>query len=220
MQDYTQTDPWRVFRIMAEFVEGFEELVNVGPAVSVFGSARSTPEDKYYERAVKLGRLLAKNKFAVVTGGGPGIMEAANKGAKEAGGTSVGLNIELPEVQTPNQYVTKLLSFRYFFVRKLMFSKHSIAFVVFPGGLGTLDEMFEALTLVQTHRIGKASFPVCLFGSEFWTPLLDWLKDSLLARGYLSNSDLLLFSVTDSEEEVLEIIKTQYDRQAAGGLET
>ena len=220
MQDYTQTDPWRVFRIMAEFVEGFEELVNVGPAVSVFGSARSTPEDKYYERAVKLGRLLAKNKFAVVTGGGPGIMEAANKGAKEAGGTSVGLNIELPEVQTPNQYVTKLLSFRYFFVRKLMFSKHSIAFVVFPGGLGTLDEMFEALTLVQTHRIGKASFPVCLFGSEFWTPLLDWLKDSLVARGYLSNSDLLLFSVTDSEEEVLETIKTRYDRQAAGGLET
>ena len=220
MQDYTQTDPWRVFRIMAEFVEGFEELVNVGPAVSVFGSARSTPEDKYYERAVKLGRLLAKNKFAVVTGGGPGIMEAANKGAKEAGGTSVGLNIELPEVQTPNQYVTKLLSFRYFFVRKLMFSKHSIAFVIFPGGLGTLDEMFEALTLVQTHRIGKSSFPVCLFGSEFWTPLLDWLKESLLARGYLSNSDLLLFSVTDSEEEVLETIKTRYDRQAAGGLET
>ena len=214
MQDYTQTDPWRVFRIMAEFVEGFEELSNLGPAVSVFGSSRAAPQDPYYSRAVKLGRLLAENQFVVVTGGGPGIMEAANKGAKEAGGASVGLNIELPEVQTPNQYVTKLLSFRYFFVRKLMFSKHSIAFVIFPGGFGTLDEMFEALTLVQTDRIGKASFPVCLFGSEYWNPLLDWLEKAPLSHSYVSAEDMQLFSVTDNEDEVLEIIKTQYDRNA------
>lgn len=214
MQDYTQTDPWRVFRIMAEFVDGFEELSNLGPAVSVFGSSRTTPQDEYYNKAVKLGRLLAENQFVVVTGGGPGIMEAANKGAKEAGGASVGLNIELPEVQTPNQYVTKVLSFRYFFVRKLMFSKHSIAFVVFPGGFGTLDEMFEALTLVQTNRIGKASFPICLFGSEYWNPLLDWLEKAVLSRGYVSAEDMQLFSVTDSEDEVLEIIKTQHDRHA------
>lgn len=219
MQDYTQTDPWRVFRIMAEFVEGFDELSNLGPAVSVFGSAQSTPEDPYYEQAVKLGRLLALNGFAVVTGGGPGIMQAANKGANEAGGVSVGLNIELPEVQTPNQYVTKLLSFRYFFVRKLMFSKHSIAFVVFPGGFGTLDEMFEALTLVQTDRIGKASFPVCLFGAEYWEPLLSWLRDGLLSRGYISAEDLQLFSLTDSEEDAVEIIKTQYDRDGVSRLE-
>ncbi len=212
MDDFTRTDPWRVFRIMAEFVEGFDELSRLGPAVSVFGSAKATPEDAYYARAVNVGRLLAENGFAVVTGGGPGIMGAANKGAKEAGGASVGLNILLPEEQRANPYVTKLLSFRYFFVRKLMFSKHSVGFVIFPGGFGTMDEMFESLTLVQTRRIGKSSFPICLFGSEFWAPLRGWLRETLLARGYVAAEDLELFFVTDDEEEAVEFIKAKYDR--------
>lgn len=201
---FTRSDTWRVLRIQGEFVSGFDTLAEVGTAVAIFGSARVTPEDPFYHEATALARKLAESGFAVITGGGPGFMEAANKGAKEAGGTSIGCNIELPFEQGMNPYVDVALNFRYFFVRKTMFVKYSEAFVIFPGGFGTLDELFEALTLIQTGKI--QNFPVILFGKQFWSGLLDWVKATLLAERKISVDDLDLLVVTDSVEEAHDII--------------
>jgi uncharacterized protein (TIGR00730 family) len=202
--EFTHTDPWRVFRIMGEFVEGFDELATLSRGIAIFGSARTNPDDLYYRAAQETGALFATQGFAVITGGGPGIMEAANRGAFEAGGLSIGCNIELPFEQRPNQYQTLSLTFKYFFVRKMMFVKYSLAFVIFPGGFGTFDELFEALTLIQTRKI--RNFPVVLFGSEYWSGLLDWLRDVVLPGGKISNFDFDLFHVTDSPAEVVEIV--------------
>jgi len=202
--DFTQSDPWRVFRIMGEFVEGFDTLANVGPAVAVFGSARVPPGHPQYLAAQATGRLLAEAGFAVITGGGPGLMEAANKGANEAGGTSIGCNIELPFEQGINAWVGVAVNFRYFFVRKTMFVKYSEAFVIFPGGFGTMDELFEALTLIQTGKI--RNFPVILFGSEYWSGMLGWIRDVMLEEGKISPDDVSLLFVTDSPEEAVQVI--------------
>lgn len=205
IDDFTVQDPWRIFRIMAEFVDGFEDLARLPPAVSVFGSARSKPGDEDYKKAEEIGRLLVGEKYCLITGGGPGIMEAANKGAYEAGGESVGINIELPLEQKPNPYLTKLVSCRYFFVRKVMFVKYAQAFVIMPGGFGTLDEFFESITLIQTHKI--MPFPVILFDSAYWAGLLDWMKGKLLKEDKISQSDYELFHLVDEVEEVVEVIK-------------
>ena len=212
--DFIHTDPWRVFRIMGEFVEGFDALATLGPAVSIFGSARILPDDPMYAAAEETARRLAEVGFAVITGGGPGIMEAANKGAREGGGESVGCNIELPFEQGMNAYVTKAINFRYFFVRKTMFVKYAEGFIIFPGGFGTMDELFEALTLIQT---GKATrFPVILMGTDYWSGLLDWLRNEMLAAGNISPEDLELFMLTDAPEEAAEIIETFYRERALG----
>ncbi|MBT3253494.1 MAG: TIGR00730 family Rossman fold protein [Candidatus Marinimicrobia bacterium] len=197
---------WQVFRIMAEFVEGFDALTQVGPSVTVFGSARTKPDDPYYEIAHQLGTFLAQEGLSVITGGGPGIMEATNKGAKEVGGASAGVGIELPFEASNNAYIDsdKNITFRYFFVRKLMFLKYSQAFVAFPGGLGTLDELFESLTLSQTGKTPK--FPIILVGRDYWSGLVDWLHDKALAQGYVGADDLELFRVVDSAEEVMDSI--------------
>ena len=196
-------DPWRVLRILSEFVEGFDALNEVGPAVTVFGSARSLPNDPYYHAGRKLGEALARRGFAVITGGGPGIMEAVNRGCHEAGGLSVGCNIELPHEQSLNRYVDLGVEFRYFFVRKNMFVKYARGFVIFPGGFGTLDELFESLTLAQTGKIEH--FPIVLFGSPYWQGLLDWLKDHVLAAGAIASDDLNLMTLTDDPEEAAEM---------------
>jgi uncharacterized protein (TIGR00730 family) len=210
--DWVHTDPWRVLRIQAEFVEGFGALAGLGPAVSIFGSARTSAQDPAYAHAVELAAALVDAGFAIITGGGPGIMEAANKGACEAGGTSVGLGIELPFEQGMNDYVDIGIHFRYFFARKTMFVKYAQAFVVFPGGFGTFDELFEALTLVQTGKV--TSFPVVLVGVDYWGGLLDWLRGSVLADGKISAADLGLLHVTDDIAEAVEIITRS---QADGG---
>ena len=202
--DWVHTDPWRVLRIQAEFVEGFGLLSELGPAVSVFGSARTAQGTPDYDRAEHIGAGLAKAGYAVITGGGPGIMEAANKGALSVGGVSVGLGIELPQEMGLNDYVEIGIEFRYFFVRKTVFVKYSQAFVVLPGGFGTLDELFEALTLVQTGKITK--FPVVLVGSEYWSGLLSWIHGTLLAQGKISAADPELFRVVDDPAEVVKII--------------
>jgi uncharacterized protein (TIGR00730 family) len=202
--DFTRSDPWRVFRIMGEFVEGFDTLANTGRAVAVFGSARVPPDDAQYLAAEATARLLTEAGFAVITGGGPGIMEAANKGAKESGGVSIGCNIELPFEQGMNPYVEIPINFRYFFVRKTMFVKYSEAFIIFPGGFGTMDELFEALTLIQTGKI--RNFPVVLFGRAYWRGLLAWIRDTMLEEGKVSLEDLDLLVVTDSPEETVEAI--------------
>ncbi len=196
-------DPWRVLRILSEFVEGFDALNEVGPAITVFGSARARPNDPYYLAGRQLGEALARRGFAVITGGGPGIMEAVNRGCHEAGGLSVGCNIELPHEQSLNRYVDLGVEFRYFFVRKNMFVKYARGFVIFPGGFGTLDELFESLTLAQTGKIEH--FPIVLFGSPYWMGLLDWLKDHVLAAGAIAAEDLKLMSVTDDPEEAAEM---------------
>ncbi|MFA4889499.1 MAG: TIGR00730 family Rossman fold protein [Candidatus Omnitrophota bacterium] len=208
--DFTKEDTWRMFRIMAEFVDGFEVLSKVGRAVSIFGSSRSGADNKYYKLAEETAYLLAKSGYAIITGGGPGIMEAGNKGALRAKGHSIGLNIQIPMEQKANPYIDTLLDFRYFFVRKVMFVKYAKAFVIFPGGYGTLDECFEALNLIQTERIAK--FPVVLFGSDYWKNILVWLKDTVLKSGNISPQDLGLFKVTDSPKEVLAIIKKFYKK--------
>ena len=205
IDDFKLEESWRMFKIMAEFVEGFEQLADIGSAVSVFGSARTSPEHHDYRQALYLGNLLAKSDITVITGGGPGIMEAANRGAKEAGGRSIGLNISLPMEQKPNDYATRLISFKYFFVRKVMLIKYARAFVVFPGGFGTLDEMFEALTLIQTNKIKP--FPIILYGSHFWRNLTDWIHDELVSIGLVAENDLDLFKVCDDVEEVVNIVK-------------
>src|SRR5690606_1473322 len=204
-------DAWRVFRIMGEFVEGFDTLIDLGPAVSIFGSARVGPDDPMYEAAVETARLLAETGFAVITGGGPGIMEAANKGAVQGGGPSVGCNIELPFEQGVNDYVEIAINFRYFFVRKTMFVKYAEAFIIFPGGFGTLDELFEALTLIQTGKV--SNFPVILFGSEYWRGLLEWLRDRMAREGKISPDDLDLLYLTDSPEEAVSVVMKYYEAQ-------
>ena len=208
--NFTKEDPWRIFRIMAEFVDGFDELSAIGDAVTIFGSARTKPSDKYYKMAEKTAALLAKNNLAVITGAGPGIMEAANKGTKAAGGVSIGLNIEVPIIQEPNKFITKLIDFRYFFCRKVMFVKYAKAFIIFPGGFGTMDEFFESITLIQTSRIEK--FPVILMGSEYWKGLIDWMKQDMLRENRVEKNDLDLFSVVDKPEEALKIIKDFYSK--------
>jgi uncharacterized protein (TIGR00730 family) len=204
--EFLHTDTWRVFRIMGEFVQGFEDLAHVTNGVAVFGSARTKPNDPEYRAAQETGDLLARAGYSVITGGGPGIMEAANRGAFEAGGASVGCNIELPHEQGSNAYLTLSLKFKYFFVRKMMFVKYSDAFVIFPGGFGTLDELFEALTLIQTRKIHN--FPVVLFGTRYWRPMLDWLRGPMLKEGKIVEEDFRRLHVTDAPSEVVEIIKT------------
>ncbi|MCD6169414.1 MAG: TIGR00730 family Rossman fold protein [Candidatus Latescibacteria bacterium] len=205
---FTGEDTWRIFRIMAEFVEGFETLSRIGPAVSIFGSSKAKRGDRYYRLAEQTASLLVRAGYGVVTGGGPGIMEAANKGAKEAGGTSVGLNIIIPSQQKSNRFITTLLEFRYFFCRKVMFVKYAKAFVIMPGGFGTMDELFEAVTLIQTKRI--ESFPVILLGREYWDGLLDWLKKICLCRGYISRKDMEIFTVVDTAEEAVATVERFY----------
>jgi uncharacterized protein (TIGR00730 family) len=201
---FTKEDPWRVFRIMAEFVDSFEILSQVGPAVTIFGSARTPPSDHYYKAAATIAKELARNNLAVITGGGPGIMAAANRGAAAAKGKSVGLNIELPFEQEGNRYANVPLRFHYFFSRKVCFVKYSIAFIYMPGGFGTLDEFFEVLTLVQTHRI--PSFPLILFGRDHWTGLVHWMKSVLIAKKMINPGDMDLFVITDDTHEVVERI--------------
>ncbi|ABK53614.1 conserved hypothetical protein 730 [Acidothermus cellulolyticus 11B] len=203
--DWVHTDPWRVLRITSEFVEGFGLLAELGAAVSVFGSARTTPDHPDYAAAEKLGAALARAGYAVITGGGPGVMEAVNKGCSEAGGVSVGLGIELPFEQRLNDWVDIGIQFRYFFARKTMFVKYAQGFVVFPGGFGTLDELFEALTLVQTRKV--TSFPVVLYREEYWHDLIEWTRRRMLDEGKISPEDLDLFSVTDDVDEIVEIME-------------
>ena len=206
-------DSWEIFKIMGEFVEGFERLSKIGPCVSIFGSARTDPENKYYAIAEELAYQLTQHKFGVITGGGPGIMEAGNKGAKRGGGKSVGLNILLPFEQEPNIYIDndKIINFDYFFVRKVMFIKYAQGFIVLPGGYGTLDEMFEALTLIQTKKSGK--FPIILIGTEFWSGLINWIKDVLLKEeNNISKEDLDLIKIVDSPEEAVKQINEFYKK--------
>ncbi len=205
-------DSWMVFKIMAEFVDGYERLAKIGPCVSIFGSARLTPENEYYQLAVDIATKITEIGFGVITGGGPGIMEAGNKGAREGGGKSIGLNIDLPFEQHFNPYIDKgfNMDFDYFFVRKVMFVKYSQGFVVMPGGFGTLDEIMEALTLIQTNKIGK--FPIIMVGSKYWSGLLDWFKSTLLENGMISEDDLNLFRVVDTAEDAVAHIKAFYDK--------
>jgi len=212
------TDPWRVLRIQSEFVEGFDALAAVGPAVTVFGSARLGPKSRYYAMARELGRLLAKSGYAVITGGGPGIMEAANRGCQEAGGLSVGCNIELPHEQDINPYIDLGVEFRYFFARKVMFVKYADAFVILPGGYGTLDELFEALTLIQTKKV--QDFPVILMGREYWAGLLDWIRSMLVTQATIQPTDVDLLRLTDDPAEAVEIINAYADSHRDEAAET
>jgi uncharacterized protein (TIGR00730 family) len=217
---FLDTDAWRALRIMGEFVEGFDNLARLGPAVTIFGSARTPTTHSTYRAAEQLAAKFAKRGITVITGGGPGIMEAANKGALEAGGVSVGLGIELPHEQSINEYCNIALNFRYFFVRKTMFVKYAQGFVIFPGGYGTFDELFESLTLVQTGKIDH--FPVILWGSEYWNPMVEWLKDPVAQEGMIARDDLNLFRVTDDDEEIVEIIENSFEAadQAREDVET
>ncbi len=204
-------DSWAIFKIMGEFVNGFEKMSRIGPCISIFGSARTKPDDKYYKLAENIAQKIVEAGYGVITGGGPGIMEAGNKGAHLGGGTSVGLNIELPFEQHDNPYIDndKSLDFDYFFVRKVMFVKYSQGFVVMPGGFGTLDELFEAITLIQTNKIEK--FPIILVGTEFWSGVLDWIKSTLLEKfGNISATDLDLINLVDTEDEVIDILDAFY----------
>jgi len=211
-------DLWRIFRVMAEFTEGFEELAPVGPAVSFFGSARAKPQDKYYKLAEQTAAEIAKAGFAVITGGGGGIMEAANKGAAKVGGQSIGLNIELPLEQIPNDYQNLSLHFRYFFVRKVMFLKYAHGFIVFPGGFGTMDEFFESLVLIQTLK--QASFPVILMVSNYWEGLTEWMKQKMLEEhGFIAPDDLNVFTVVDDPHAAAEIIVDFREAQGRFGIE-
>lgn len=206
-------DIWRVFKIMGELVEGFDTLHKIGPSISIFGSARTDKDSKYYALAEETARLITKKGFGVITGGGPGIMEAGNKGAMQAGGKSVGLSIDLPHEQGTNQYVAKEyeINFHYFFVRKVMFVKYAQGFIVFPGGFGTLDELFESITLVQTNKI--LTIPIILFGSEYWGGLVDWIKETMVAEGTIAPDEVDLFTVTDSPEEAVNTICNFYEHR-------
>ena len=211
-------DLWRIFRVMAEFTEGFEELGSVGPAVSIFGSARSRPDDRYYKLAEQTASEIANAGFAIITGGGGGIMEAANKGATKAGGQSIGLNIELPMEQIPNDYQNLSLNFRYFFVRKVMFLKYAHGFIVFPGGYGTMDEFFESLVLIQTLK--QASVPVILMGSEYWKGLIDWMEQKMLKEhGYIAPEDMDVFTVLDDPQAAVKVIIDFREAQGPVGIE-
>jgi uncharacterized protein (TIGR00730 family) len=205
INEITIQDSWRMFRIIAEFVDGFEALAKYHPAVTIFGSTRTKPGDEIYQKAEQIGKLLAENGFAVITGGGPGVMEAANKGAFSAGGKSIGLNIELPLEQKPNPYTNITLNFRYFFVRKVMFVKYAVAYIILPGGFGTMDELLESITLIQTKKIKP--FPVILVGSNYWKGFLDWIKEVVLKEGKISPSDLEILQLIDKPEEIVKAIK-------------
>jgi len=205
INEITIQDSWRMFRIMAEFVDGFEALAKYHPAVSVFGSTRVKPGDAVYQKAEQIGKLLAENGFAVITGGGPGAMEAVNKGAFSAGGKSIGLNIELPFEQKPNPYTNITLNFRYFFVRKVMFVKYAVAYIILPGGFGTLDELLESMTLIQTKKIRP--FPVIMVGSEYWRGFLDWMKEVVLKDEKISLADLEILQLIDKPEDIIKTIK-------------
>ncbi|WP_017258577.1 LOG family protein [Pedobacter arcticus] len=212
-QEIKVTDSWQIFKIMAEFVDGFEKLAKIGPCVSIFGSARTKNENKYYQTAVEIGRRLTERGYGVITGGGPGIMEAGNKGAYEAGGKSVGINIELPFEQFNNRYIDrdKILDFDYFFVRKVMFMKYSQGYIVLPGGFGTMDELFEAMTLIQTGKIAR--FPIVLVGVDYWKGLIDWIKTTMLESEHNINpEDLNLFRLVDTAEEAAEHIFRFYEK--------
>ena len=207
-------DSWSVFKIMGELVEGYEKLSQLGPCVSIFGSARTKPDNKFYKETVEISESIVKLGLGVITGGGPGIMEAASKGAQKAGGVSVGLNIDLPHEQMPNPFIDsdKVIDFDYFFVRKVMFVRYAQAFVVMPGGFGTLDEFFEAITLIQTHKIER--FPVILYGSEFWSGCIEWIKNIVSKKfNNVSEDEMFLFEVVDSKNEIIEILKKFYDKK-------
>ncbi len=206
--DFMHTDPWRVFRIMSEFVDGFDELAQVPPSVAIFGSARTKPGDPSYEAAVQTARLLAQAGFGIITGGGPGIMEADSKGAQEGGNVSIGCNIELPFEQGPNPYLDISLDFRYFFVRKTMFVKYSEAFIIFPGGFGTMDELFEALNLIQTKKVSH--FPVILYDSTYWAGLINWIRETMLTSGKVSPEDVGLLLLSDDPEEICQLVIEAY----------
>jgi len=208
LDDFPQQDTWRMFRIMAEFVDGFETLTTCTPAVSIFGSARVLPDHADYQKAEVIARQLAREGFAIITGGGPGVMEAANKGAFEAGGRSVGLNIELPMEQSPNPYANIKVSFRYFFVRKVMFVKYASGFVILPGGFGTLDELFEAITLIQTGKIRP--FPVVLVGRDYWSGLVSWIRNVTMQDEKISAQDLAILRVVDTADEAVAVINEFY----------
>lgn len=211
-QEIKVKDSWQIFKIMSEFVDGFEKLAKIGPCVSIFGSARTPQDHKYYQMAVDVASLLTARGYGIISGGGPGIMEAANKGAYESGGKSVGLNIELPFEQFHNRYIDrdKLLEFNYFFVRKVMFMKYSQGYIVMPGGFGTMDELFEAITLIQTGKIAR--FPIVLVGSEYWCGLFDWIKNTMLGDRYISEEDLKLYRIVDTAEEAADHIFRFYDK--------
>jgi len=213
--DWVHTDPWRVLRIQAEFVEGFGTLAELGPAVSVFGSARTKRTNPMYEAAETIGRRLAEEGIVVMTGGGPGIMEAANRGARDAGALTIGFNIQLPHEQHGNPYCDISLTFKHFYARKVMFVKAAEGFVIFPGGFGTLDELFESLTLIQTGKIG--SFPVVLFDTAYWGPMLDWIRSRVLEEGLVSASDLELLMCTDESAEALDFVVSRFDARVAEG---
>ena len=204
IDEFNLQDSWRLFRILAEFVEGFDNMTNVPPAVTFFGSSRAVEGDFAYDAARELARKLAAEGCTIVTGGGPGVMEAANRGAREAKGLSIGLNIEIPFEQRPNKYIDKLITFRYFFVRKVIFVKYAMAFIILPGGFGTMDELFEALTLIQTRKI--APFPVFMIGTEYWAGLIDWVKKKMLGTGKISPEDLDILHVSDSQDEIVQRI--------------
>ena len=207
-------DSWSVFKIMGELVEGYEKLSQLGPCVSIFGSARTKPDNKFYKETVEISESIVKLGLGVITGGGPGLMEAANKGAQKAGGVSVGLNIDLPHEQMPNPFIDsdKVIDFDYFFVRKVMFVRYAQAFVVMPGGFGTLDEFFEAITLIQTYKIER--FPVILYGSEFWSGCIEWIKNIVCKKfNNVSEDEMFLFEVVDSKNEIIEILKKFYDKK-------
>lgn len=208
MEDLKTSETWRVFRIQSELVEGFETLNDIGPAVTIFGSARLLAGNKYYDDALAVARMLADDGFAIITGGGPGVMEGANRGAKKGKAHSIGLNIEIPAEQHPNKYQDISLSFRYFFVRKLMFVKYAMAYIIFPGGFGTIDELFEALTLAQTKKI--KAFPIILYGTGYWKGLIDWMKNTLVANGTIDREDFSLFSIVDTPEEIRFLINEHY----------
>lgn len=208
MVHHLKNDTWRIFRIMAEFVDGYEFVASAGPTVTIFGSARNEPGELYYEKSCALAQKLVKAGYGVITGGGPGIMEAGNRGATMAGGESIGFNIELPMEQKPNPFIKTLISFHYFFCRKVMFLKETKALVIFPGGYGTMDEFFEALTLVQTGRTRR--FPIVLIGTDFWTELIAWIKKHQLGRKYISPEDLDMFQLVDDVKDVLPIIRKFY----------
>lgn len=212
MNEFKTNDIWMVFKIMGEFVEGFEHLKDIGPAVSIFGSARLKKNNKYYKLAQKVSETLSKEGFSVITGGGPGIMEASNLGARKGKGKSVGLNIILPQEQVPNKYANLSMTFDYFFARKVMFVKYACGYVIFPGGFGTMDEVFEALTLIQTGKI--SNFPVILVGKKYWSGLLKWIKTGMLKEGTISAEDLDLLYLTDDPQEVIRLISNYYKEKS------
>jgi uncharacterized protein (TIGR00730 family) len=215
ISDFVKEDSWRMFRIIGELVEGFDNLADIGPAVSVYGSARIKPDDRLYQQTAEIARRLGELGFCIITGGGPGVMEAANKGALQAGVTSVGLNIDLPQEQIANEYTTRAITFKHFFIRKVMLVKYADAFIIMPGGLGTLDELTEILTLMQTHKIKP--FPVVLFDGTYWGGLLDWLHRSALANGFVSEKDFSLLRVCDHTNEVIEAVQRWHTKQEVIG---